>query len=739
MKKTLFGLFLFVFLLLQHVSSFASHIFGGELLYTCINDTTYRLTLTFYGDCGSDKQIFSSLNIATPVVAIYRDNYFQDTVRLTGTELGTEVSPVCPDQINNTKCRGGTLPGVQRFIYSRVITVPTRSKNWRFIFTGDNGDTAADAGRSQSITNIIGENGSTVIQLEAFLDNSLNNNSSPVYSTIPTPFYCVNIEQQYNQGALDADGDSIAFSLVPAKNARTGKEVGYIFPFSGAAPVSTNTGAFNFNAINGQMTFVPNILQDALVVCKVFEYRKGRLIGTSEREMTFVVLDNCEGTPPVASVHSVSGGVVTGKNVINICVGTPHLKFSIGLANPDGDATQLSNSPLPGAAKLDLINNNTPAPSVNFDWDTKDVPTGVYTFYLTINNNHCPIANRQTIAYTINVAPVPILATRVVTPTECVHEAEIEYAITFGYSPRTLTVFRDGVVFRTYKDSTGIVKDSLPVGNFTLVASSDALCTVSGAISIKDTGKLPLKPIVAHLCINSPGREAYIEPIRASSIIAWYNTNRKPMNYPPVINTNKLGSTTWYFTQEYSVCKSDTIPFTATIEPLPVAVVQASSRPETICLGDTIFLKADGGVKDTWTPENELLTAEDGRLYVRITEPLTLQVKVEDQYGCADSTHVTYKDIQYCCRFIYPNAFTPNEDGMNDGFRVVTYGNMVQYRLMIFNRWGQQVFESTDPGEYWDGRFNGMPADMGTYMYYFKGQCLTGNKEEAKGDVLLIR
>lgn len=88
-----------------------------------------------------------------------------------------------------------------------------------------------------------------------------------------------------------------------------------------------------------------------------------------------------------------------------------------------------------------------------------------------------------------------------------------------------------------------------------------------------------------------------------------------------------------------------------------------------------------------------------------------------------------------------PNAFTPNNDGINDLFRPVNYFPDVtaDYLLIVYNRWGQKIFESSDPGEGWDGTFRNVMSPQGVYIYYvryFSGESLNFEK---KGTVTLIR
>jgi gliding motility-associated-like protein len=63
-----------------------------------------------------------------------------------------------------------------------------------------------------------------------------------------------------------------------------------------------------------------------------------------------------------------------------------------------------------------------------------------------------------------------------------------------------------------------------------------------------------------------------------------------------------------------------------------------------------------------------------------------------------------------------PSAFTPNGDGLNDTFGVKGEG-IKDYRILVYNRWGEVIFESTNVRKQWDGKFDGSPVEQGTYVY----------------------
>ena len=83
-----------------------------------------------------------------------------------------------------------------------------------------------------------------------------------------------------------------------------------------------------------------------------------------------------------------------------------------------------------------------------------------------------------------------------------------------------------------------------------------------------------------------------------------------------------------------------------------------------------------------------------------------------------------------------PSAFTPNDDGINDSFGVKGEG-IQNYHMLIFNRWGEVIYSSTNPSEHWDGKYNNEPVENGVYVYevFAKG---FGRHPKA-GSVTLLR
>lgn len=86
-----------------------------------------------------------------------------------------------------------------------------------------------------------------------------------------------------------------------------------------------------------------------------------------------------------------------------------------------------------------------------------------------------------------------------------------------------------------------------------------------------------------------------------------------------------------------------------------------------------------------------------------------------------------------------PNAFTPNGDGVYDEFRVV-YRSIKKYKIVILNRWGRKVYESTNPAQGWDGKIGKSLAAPGVYFYVIEAEGFNKNeKHKLQGNIHLIR
>ena len=87
-----------------------------------------------------------------------------------------------------------------------------------------------------------------------------------------------------------------------------------------------------------------------------------------------------------------------------------------------------------------------------------------------------------------------------------------------------------------------------------------------------------------------------------------------------------------------------------------------------------------------------------------------------------------------------PNAFSPNGDGINDIYKPKEgYQNLKEFHAYIYNRWGQKLYDWTDPSTGWDGTFHGTPVKDGVYFCLVKAKGADGKTYNIKRDVNLLR
>jgi gliding motility-associated-like protein len=85
-----------------------------------------------------------------------------------------------------------------------------------------------------------------------------------------------------------------------------------------------------------------------------------------------------------------------------------------------------------------------------------------------------------------------------------------------------------------------------------------------------------------------------------------------------------------------------------------------------------------------------------------------------------------------------PNAFTPNQDGVNDEF-YLTNANFSKFTFAVFDRWGNQMYTTADPNFRWNGERNGNPIASGTYVFVIEGTSTKGISVKRSGTISVMR
>jgi len=161
---------------------------------------------------------------------------------------------------------------------------------------------------------------------------------------------------------------------------------------------------------------------------------------------------------------------------------------------------------------------------------------------------------------------------------------------------------------------------------------------------------------------------------------------------------------------------------------------------QAISLGGSVELFASGAEYYLWSPNDGSIINPDTSFTTATPQQTTIYtVQGMNQWGCIDSAQVTISVNDYTNEFV-PSAFSPNNDGLNDVFKI---GNCQFDKLLtfnIYNRWGQLIYHNdSDPNQGWDGTFKGVAQDMGTYNYFITLSTPDGKIKNFKGEVVLIR
>lgn len=146
-----------------------------------------------------------------------------------------------------------------------------------------------------------------------------------------------------------------------------------------------------------------------------------------------------------------------------------------------------------------------------------------------------------------------------------------------------------------------------------------------------------------------------------------------------------------------------------------------------------------------WTPAATLSCTDCASTSGIALQKQTYQIQITDINGCKTSDSVTVFVICEKSNLLLPNAFTPNNDGLNDNFYPFAKGYNVIKSFMIFDRWGNKVFERKNfqpniPSLGWNGRIKGDPnISTQSFVWMVEGECDSGEIINTRGTAMLIR
>ncbi len=212
-------------------------------------------------------------------------------------------------------------------------------------------------------------------------------------------------------------------------------------------------------------------------------------------------------------------------------------------------------------------------------------------------------------------------------------------------------------------------------------------------------------------------------------------------------DTLKIGQNSYTAAGQYEIhyttsqgCDS-LLSFNLLVNPNPA--INATVDYDSVIIGQQVQLDVipEGDFSYNWIPADRVSETTIANPTSSPVQTTTFIVQVTDVNGCISKDSVTVIVIIPDCNSanVYlPNAFTPNGDGKNDTFMVRSEILKSGY-LLIFDRWGNKIFESDDIHNGWDGKYKGKLCQDDSYAYYFKGECIQGNTFTLKGNVTLLK
>jgi gliding motility-associated-like protein len=169
--------------------------------------------------------------------------------------------------------------------------------------------------------------------------------------------------------------------------------------------------------------------------------------------------------------------------------------------------------------------------------------------------------------------------------------------------------------------------------------------------------------------------------------------------------------------------------------------VNVSTSSDTIVLQNTdMQLYANGASTYTWLPNLYMddNTKQKPNFFFPNTGIFNYIIIGVTENGCIDTAKLKVTVVKD--EFFYmPNAFTPNGDGVNDDFKVISAGMKKLNYFRIYNRYGQSLFYTTNFLKGWDGTFNRQDCDAGTYFWMAEVVDIKGVTLQRKGDVTIVR
>ncbi len=744
-----------VLILMQPWSASGLHIIGGDVVYRCLgvntstNQVRFEITFTMYRDSKSGGADFD--NPAN--FGVYRGSGNRWSYVRTITNITVRNKKEIDINNDNPCILVPANVGVQSGTYVFEITLPIIDESYMLSFQR--------CCRNNTVLNLVDPGGTgAAFTTEITPESQRMCNNSPVFEKFPPVVICVNRPINFNHSAKDIDGDSLVYEFCAPLTAggTEGTNGGNAQSCNGVTPnpsrcpppyekVTFRSPGYSFDKpmggdpivyidpVTGIIGGSPNVLGQYVVGVCVKEYRNGVLLSTLRRDFQFNVT-TCE-----QAVHAdIKATHKDGKDfTINSC-GNQTINFK----NLSTDVRFIKNYYWEFDIKGEKKTFSTRDVSITFPG------VGNYIGTMILNKDLVGAADCiDTASVTINVYP------------------SIKADFSFKYDTclagpinfKDLSVSGAGSV-QKWDWNFGEGKSSVKNPDFEyefpgdktvrLIAEDINMCrdTVNKTIHYFPVPSLiVVEPNTFTGC--QPARITFNNlstPIDDSYKLLWsFGDGSTGTDFSPVHLYENTGI--------YSVELKITSPLGCMTQKKWNNLIKVVESPkagfsykpdEPNLLDNTVDFTDEsiGGIAWQWQFDTVGVSLfQNPSFTFRDTGTYLIEQIVLHKSGCTDTAR-TYISILPYVNFLMPNAFTPNNDGLNDVFKPVgTFQGVSYYRLTIWNRWGEMLFESDDPKSGWNGQRNniGDHAIPGVYAFVLEYINGLGERKTEKGHCTLIR
>lgn len=413
-------------------------------------------------------------------------------------------------------------------------------------------------------------------------------------------------------------------------------------------------------------------------------------------------------TPFTTTSYYVTASSAYGclaKDTINIVVHPP-IQFDLNRSKTEickGDSILVTGS---GADTYTWLPSNLPGPAAK--WVKPDSTSNIAVRMYRSDCNYSDTLIRSIQVYFIPRAEILLTDTLLCKGQSVQITGTIESGANYEWSP-SIGVGNPGIANPSITPLTSTL--------YILKAFSNPFCFTKDSVQlmVKDPPNFELSPFSDTICVGT----TVLLKSSGSQKSRWLNT-RYALSITEKNLLIKPDSSQRYGLEMFdSTCQiTDTLFSQISVAQKPVIQIEKSN--DFSCKLDTVFLKATGGSYYYWLPAHLVSDPRSDQPFVTNRGDRQLfEVTVYSDIGCSASRSIILRDFSYSNQsFLVPNAFTPNNDGLNDCFGVMKWGNAVKnFKCEIFNRNGDLIYSSKDVFSCWDGTLRGTPQSSGTYVY----------------------